>query len=72
MGRNKRGRGSDTGRRGLSGISVCFLFFLLGLHVNTAERIVQLRELKKMHNPGQGDGEGGVERGKEGKLRRKG
>lgn len=38
---------------------------MVGLHANTLERIVQLRELKKkkMHNPGQRDADGG-ERGR--------
>lgn len=38
--------------------------FLVGLHANMPERIVQLRELKKMYNPGQRDGEGGGRRGR--------
>lgn len=33
--------------------------FLVSLHANTPERIVQLRELNIFYNPGQRDGEGG-------------
>lgn len=72
-GKERRGKGTDTERRSLSRIS--FFFLLAGLHANTLERIVQLRELKKCiiqvrqgwRRMGRGDGKSG----RKGKVQQK-
>lgn len=55
-----RGGGRKRDKHGEEGPEQDFCFFLwFGLHANTPERIVELRELKKkMYNPGQRDGGG--------------